>query len=129
MKDESTFISRESLDRRTAFSPAVEGKVNPGLDLGQDYLHPRIRGREGLHVEGGHGGSVGPQHPVLDIVQREIVAADVVAHTGEELVPLVGGGGHAPLHVGVDHQGVVDVDEEGDLVGPGQCRKSVKSYY
>ena len=42
---------------------------------------------EWLHVERRHAAPVGPEDAVLDVVEGEHVAAEVVCNAGEELVP------------------------------------------
>lgn len=54
------------------------------VDLRQCDLQPRVPGGERPPVQGRHGGSVGPQDPVLDVVEGVGVAADTVAHRAKE---------------------------------------------
>ena len=87
------------------------------LDFVQDDLHLGIRATEGLHVERGHGRSVGPKYAILNLIQSQRVATNVVTHGREEFVASIGGGGDTPLHMGMDNQSVVNVDEKCHLQG------------
>ena len=61
--------------------------------MGLEYLEATIGWGERRPIEGGHGAPVAPEDAVLEVVEREEVAAEVIAGAGEELVALVGVGG------------------------------------
>mmetsp|Transcript_20658 Transcript_20658/g.65374 ORF Transcript_20658/g.65374 Transcript_20658/m.65374 type:complete len:254 (-) Transcript_20658:539-1300(-) len=63
---------------------------------------------------------IGPQDAVLDVVETHLVPRDGVRHLVEEIEPLEIRAGDAHLGVCVHDGEVVDVDEEGDLLGVRQ---------
>ena len=112
---------RKRLNGRTRRRAAIQGEVNPGFRIGQRHLEPGIIGTEGSDEESAEAGSVGPQNAVLDVVQRVIMAADVVRGSGEKDVALeVVGRRATALNEPVDDQRVVDVDEERQAVVDGR---------